>query len=195
MKLDAKVWIILGMAAIILLMVLFDEDPPAVDLAPYKREVAILKADRQEEQARFKEIVQKSNTRIKKDSIAINAKDKRIAVLEIKARQARTPKVDTLILNNPDLELFVNTQDSIIQVKQELIDTLKSALDFQIQVKEDLVQNHEAEARISKRIEGEQDKVIAKLEKAVKKKTNGNKFWKSVAVAGTVGAFILGSGL
>jgi ElaB/YqjD/DUF883 family membrane-anchored ribosome-binding protein len=195
MKLDLKTWIILGLLILLVGYILFDKPAEKTDLEPYKIEKAILTQELREQRQHAQDIIKKAKERTTRDSIAINAKDKRIAVLEIKARQARTPKVDTLILNNPDLELFVNTQDSIIQVKQELIDTLKSALDFQIQVKEDLVQNHEAEARISKRIEGEQDKVIAKLEKAVKKKTNGNKFWKSVAVAGTVGAFILGSGL
>lgn len=186
-------WIIVGLAAIIVLLVLFDRDPPAVDLTPYKTEIAILKADRQEEQARFKEIIQNSNVRAVKDSIALNAKDKRIAALEKRASQERTPEVDTIIRNSPALESFVNTQSEIIQEQKEAIDTLKASVEFHKQVNRDLITSHEAEARISKRIEGEQDVVITKLEKALKKKTKGVKAWKVATVISLVGGFFLGA--
>lgn len=195
MKLDLKTWLLILLALALVISIVTRPTNQVTDLTPFKTEIAILEADRREEQALFRSIIEKSKERTIKDSIALNAKDKRIAVLEKRAAQERTPRVDTLIRNNPDLESFVNTQSEIIQEQKEAIDTLKSSLEFQKQVNRDLVQNHEAEARISKRIEGEQDKVIAKLEKVVKKKTNGNKFWKSVAVGLGVGGFLLGSQL
>lgn len=184
-------YLVIALALVIAALILFDKDPGPVDLKPYETEIAILKADRQEEQARFKEIIQKSKVRSVKDSIALNAKDKRIAALEKRASQERTPEVDTIIRNSPALESFVNTQSEIIEEQKEAIDTLKASVEFHKQVNRDLITSHEAEARISKRIEGEQDVVIAKLQKALKKKTRGVKVWKVATVLGTVGAFLL----
>lgn len=140
---DVKVILIIVLAGVIAFLILTDKDPPSVDLAPYERAIAILEVEKREEQARFKEIIQKSNTRTKKDSISINVKDKRIRVLEVRASQERTPRVDTLIKSDPQLESFVNTQSEIIGELKEEVDTLKSSVEFHIQVNKDLVRSSE----------------------------------------------------
>lgn len=123
-----------------------------------------------------------------KDSIVIQVQDKQIARLKKLAVVQRTPKVDTLIFNNPDLEDFVGTQDKIILAQQVEIDTLKSALEFHRKVNEELITIEFAEDKIEAAMQIEYTRRIAELEKSAKKKQRGNKLLKtlSTVLAGAV---------
>lgn len=191
-----RLWfVIFGLTAIIVFIILFDKDPPSVDLAPYERAIAILEVEKQEEQALFKEIVQKSNTRIKKDSITINAKDKRIAALEKRAVQERTPRVDTLIKSDPQLESFVNTQSEIIGELKEEVDTLKASVEFHIQVNKDLVRSSEdIQATFEQQLTHTQALADA-YKKDARKSKRANRWLKAGAVVIGVGGLFLGAQL
>lgn len=120
-----KLWfVIFGLTAIIVFIILFDRDPPAVDLAPYERAIAIsdLKIDS----------LTKSNRatvrRIQEDSI-LQAEEKQAYQKSITGLQARLrnkrDRIDTLILESPALQEYVATADSVISLQSARIDSLE----------------------------------------------------------------------
>lgn len=191
---DIKFWLIIGLVAIVIFLILTrpsNTDNKLQEQA-YKTQIAILEAEKKTGEAQFKEIVEKSGTRIKKDSLAIKRYNVEINILKKKVAVSRA-RVDTIIRDNPELAVFVSHQDSIIVIQGQQIDTLKQAYASQIRVTKDLIQNHNAQERISQRIEAEKDNRIENLEKQNRRKNLGVKFWKVATVVSLVGGFFLGS--
>jgi hypothetical protein len=188
-------WIVsLILAIILILVILFQPKPPEVDITPYEIQIA--------EQNLIIDSLSKSNRarlkRIQEDSI-IQAEERasfleRYTRLKGKLGQQRV-RIDTVIRENPQVARYVELADSTIQVQAERIDTLESNLtDLRVNMKA-LVNNFNSEiaAHISKY---ENEKAIADhYQKENRKTKRANRLWKSAAVVGTVGAFLLGGQL
>ncbi len=151
----------------------------------FRTEIALLEADKLEAKAQVDSIISKQQSDTERIKVVLSAKDKEIKVLKVRLIKERTPKVDTLILNNPELESFVNTQSEIIEELQIQSDTLKHALLNQEKYFMGLVVAHEAERRAGEKIITESLARVSELEKRQRKTKKGNRLLK---VAGVLGA-------
>lgn len=169
--------------------------PPDPAAAIYEDSVKVLKADKAIIAAQIERVIETSNYKAKVSDSLLALKEKEITRLKVKASQARTPKVDTLILDNPELKVFVENQDSVIQEQGILIDTLKSQIRFEREVRESLMTMHYDADKITANLLELRSQRIVTLEKDLKKKNRGVKFWKAAAVALGVGGLLIGSSL
>lgn len=188
-----KLWyVIFALVALIILMILFEKDPsPEFQKQAYETDIAILKADRLTERHRFDSISKKSVQRAQKDSLALIASNAEITRLKKKAKEKVALIPPQVFQDHPEVEAALVSKDSVIVSLEVQNDSLKASVQFHVQVNRDLVQSHQAEANISKRIEQEQDERIAKLEKEVRKKSRGVRWLKaSVVGAGILGLFV-----
>jgi DNA repair exonuclease SbcCD ATPase subunit len=189
-------WIIV-LALLALVVYLILTRPPSHDdnKAAYLDTLRFLKLKEASIIAQERSIIKRSNDKAESDRAKLEAHDREIQALEFKLRQKRTPRVDTLILDNPELASFVDTQQEIITELKEQVDTLKSALQFREKLFDDLVTSHNAERDISERIGREQDNRIVNLEKKVKKSKRASRWLKAAAITGTIAGLFLGSQL
>lgn len=193
MKLDLKTILIAGLTVVVIVLIMRDCSRPSEEWEAERKEqydsaISELKARADRVQELQEHAIKSIAERRAKDSVVIKAKDERIATLIKQATKQRTPRVDTLILNNADLESFVNTQSEIIQEQRQEIDTLKASLEFHAKVNQDLIAQEFVEDRIEADMAIQTTMRIAELDKAAKKKGRGNKFWKglSTVLAGAV---------
>lgn len=188
-----RLWyIIFGLTAIVIFLILTRPAPYDSNKQAYTDTLTFLRAKEASIVAQGKRIIEAHRSKTKKDSLAINAKDAEIKAIKTRVVIKRII-IQPLIDSIAPLKAFVASLDSVILIQGQQIDTLKQAYASQIQTTEDLIQNHEAQARISERIEAEKDKRIENLEKQNRRKNRGVKFWKVTTVVGAVGMFLLGS--
>lgn len=117
-------WIIIGLAAVIVFLLLTDKDPSTVDLAPYETAIAI--ADHQIDS------LTKSNRatikRIQEDSI-IQAEERESFKTKLNAisrrQDIRRPQVLQQIDSLPIVKAFIETQDSVIYFQSARIYSLE----------------------------------------------------------------------
>lgn len=191
---NLQTYIIIGLGIVIILMILFDKDPPPVDLAPYKTALAI--ADHQIDS------LTKSNRatikRIQEDSI-LQAEEKQAYQKSITGLQARLrnkrDRIDTLILESPVLQEYVATADSVISFQSARIDSLeidKAELRVDIRaITENFlkqIEQHESKLKATEQLADAYKKDARKSKRAVK-------VWKIAAIIGTIGAFLGGAQL
>lgn len=193
-------FIIAGLIVVIIIFIMRDcsrpgEEKDAEREKQFKTSVAILEAEKREAKAVADSIISKQQSDTERIKVQLSAKDKEIKVLKVRLIKERTPKVDTLILNNPDLESFVNTQSEIIEELQIQSDTLKHALLNQEKYFMGLVVAHEQERKFSERLVTESLSRVDQLEKQAKKTKKGNRLLKALGVVGVAGAFVLGASL
>lgn len=183
-------WVIIGLAAVIVLMILFDRDPEPVSTQKWKDEINKLESEKATIKLGQTQIIQKSKDRAEADSLVIVTQEREIQHLYNKAAKARTPRVDTLIMDNPDLKSFVETQQEIIQEFKVQVDTLKAAVEFREQLFNDLVRSEQAEDSVNNQIRAVDLAQIAALTKEVKKEKKGKKFWRTMSfIFGGAGAY------
>lgn len=171
------------------------EQKEAEDRKAFEIADAINKAEKMEAQA-----IQDSLKKVWIDSIAkinvvVKAQDKRITVLVKQAARQRTPKVDTLILDNPDLKSFVDTQTEIIQEQRVQIDTLKSVIAFQRKLNEDLINAEFVEDKIEAQMAIEASVRISDLERSAKKRERKSKLRGILVPVALIGGFLFGASL
>lgn len=154
----------------------------------YETEIAILQVEKATVQSRQDSLVQTYKAKVRSDSASVGALESKISLLEKKAALQRTPLVDVLVQDNPELLAFVTTQQEIISELKVEIDTLKSQAQFQRKLNEDLIIAEFMEDRIEQQMALEQTRRIDELDKAAKKKGRGNRLWKGLAtvLAGAV---------
>lgn len=156
----------------------------------YKYQVAILQGKLDSARQIGTTIVKKMHERRGKDSTQLKAQESKIKALEVLALKKRTPRVDSILIDNPDLLSFVETQQEIIQEFKAEVDTLKSQLAFSHKVFDELVVNENAEDRIEQDLRELDKNRIADLEKQVKKERKGKKFWRTMSfIFGGAGAY------
>lgn len=189
-----KFWLIVGLVAIIIYLIISRPAPYDSNKDAYLDTLNFLRAKEASIIAQGQRIIKTYEDRVKADSLNLATKDVEIKAIKVRVIIKRIP-VQPLIDSIPTLRAFVELQDSLIQVQGQQIDTLKQAYASQIQTTKDLIQNHDAQARISERISEEKDLRIENLEKQNRRKNRGVKFWKVATVVSLVGGFFLGSQL
>lgn len=192
---DVKTWLIIGLTVVIVLLILFQPSKPDPERQIYIDSVKVLQSQKAEISSRFEDLRVYASNKAISDSVQLRAQEREITRLKVKASQARTPKVDTLILDNPELKVFVEAQDSVIHQQSVLIDTLKNQLRFERNVREQLVALHYDSDKISASLQELSEQRIVTLEKDLKKERRKGWFLKAVAIVGSVAAFIGGSQL
>lgn len=186
-----KLWfVIFGLTAIIVFIILFDKDPPAVDLASYERAMAIsdLKIDS----------LTKSNRatvrRIQEDSI-LQAEEKQAYQKSITGLQARLrtkrERIDTLWRDNPALREYVATADSVISFQSARINSLeidKAELRVDVKTITDnflrQIEQHEVKLKAT-------EQLAEVYKKDLRKQRRKTRLATIFGFGGTVGAFLL----
>lgn len=196
---DARTYIIIGLAFIVIILLLKDcsrpsEEREADRKEQYETEVAILKAEKTSIQARQDTLVKKVVLRSRKDSVQIALQNARIKALQTKLTNQR-PKVIEKIQADTAVLSYVNTLEEIVTEIQVQNDTLKSQIQFQRKINEDLILLEAVEDRVEADITLQTSVRIADLERSVKKKERKSRFVKILVPAAAVAGLLLGSQL
>jgi len=101
-------------------------------------------------------------------------------------------KIDTLIVENPALQEYVETADSLIQEQGNRINALEGMYGRLEQRAGQLQANFEANLKAHQEREKLKDGRILALEKKLRKKTFGNKVLQVLVVVGTIGGILIG---
>lgn len=160
----------------------------------YETEIAILKADKASIQAIQDSLVQKVVLRARKDSIEIAAQEIRIQALKTKLASQR-PKVIEKIQADTAVLSYVNTLEEVVTEQQVQIDTLKSVIQFQRKINEDLIITEITEDKIEADLAIQTTRRVAELEKLSKKKERKSRLAKVLIPVVAVAGLLLGSQL
>lgn len=104
-------------------------------------------------------------------------------------------KIDTLILENPNLASYMQTADSVFFMMKERIDTLEANLQFQASLYNELIFIKGKEVGNLNMIITQKDIVIKDLEKQARKKRRGSRLLKIGIVVLPVAGLLFGSQL
>jgi hypothetical protein len=196
MKQKLPWFLVAGLTLVVILLILFNRGNPKPELQKqaFETQIAILEADKLTAKAVADSIISKQQSDTERIKIVISAKDKEIHRLKTRTVTTRVviqPMVDTI----PALKTHLEAQDSLVASLQIQSDTLKHAL--YISGKNFMALNvaFQEERRASEKIITESLARIETLQKQQRKTKKGNRLLKVLGVAGTVGAFVLGSGL
>jgi vacuolar-type H+-ATPase subunit E/Vma4 len=194
-------WVIIVLAAIIVLMLLFDKDPVDPNKEreeQFKRENAILKIEKAEISARFDSVVQTSQHKAISDSVKLSVKEKEIKGFKRQVSQLRQ-QVNDQVDSLPVVKKFIALQDSVIQKQGETLDTFRLSLAFHRNVIKRLDNLHVDSERIASEMqakcEARLQEVTEDYRKQARKAKRANRFLKAGAVVLGVGGFLLGSQL
>jgi len=124
--------------------------------------------------------------------VAKKASDSTISGLTKKLATKKT-KIDTLIVENPALQEYVETAENLIQEQGNRIDALEGMYGRLEQRSGQLQANFEANLKAHQEREKLKDDRITVLEKKLKKKTFGNKVLQVLVVVGSIGGILLGA--
>lgn len=97
--------------------------------------------------------------------------------------------IDTM----PTLKVFVEQQDSLIQLQAVRIDSLiieKQVMDKNYTL---LIAAKDQELAAVRQVNANMDEILKLKNKDLRKQRTGNKLWKGLAIVGTVGGVFLGS--
>lgn len=184
------------MALVIIALIVFDRDPPSVDLIPYETAIAIadLKIDSLTKGgAKLAAKIKSDSIKRDKQSKAYQqeVKIKSAAIAKLKAN----PRVVYIRESEPTIDSLIVAYDSIGELKDRRIDTLEVSLDeLQINMKA-------VNVNCDQMLEAERDKfkaseeLISDLEKQVKRSKRGNRRLTAGIVVSAVAGLFLGSGL
>lgn len=104
-------------------------------------------------------------------------------------------KIDTLILENPNLASYMQTADSVFAMMRERIDTLEADKQFQEGLFSQMIYIKDKQIANLEIVSSQKDIVIKDLEKQARKKRRGNRLLKIGVIALPVLALIGGSQL
>lgn len=186
-------WVIIGLAAVIVLMILFDRDPEP-NTQPWKDTIAQKEVEIQSLAKQNQSLLNK----LKEDSIR-EASERSSFLGQINGLKSRLAKqrvkIDTVILENPEVARYVELADSTIQAQEIRIDTLESNLSGLRVDLGKLTANFQEQIKLHEQKFAASQEMNQELEKDLKKKKRGIKWLKAGAVAGTIAGFVLGSNL
>lgn len=161
----------------------------------YETEIAILKVEKATVQLRQDSLVRTYKAKVRSDSASVGALESKISQLEKKAAIQRTPLVDVLVQDNPELLAYVTTQQEVITELKVEIDTLKSQAQFQRKLNEDLIIAEFMENKIEQQMALESTRRIEDLEKQSRKKERKSRLKTMLIPAVAALTFLLGSQL
>lgn len=187
-------WVVIGLAAVIVLMILFDRDPEPVNTQPWKDTIAKVNEQLSDSSARIQSLL-KENKELKVEHRA----EKESFVGQINGLKTRLAqkrvKIDTLILDNPELAEYVAVADSTIEVQTARIETLEFQYDKLEVNMEAVVLNFEEQIKLHEQKFEAQKELTKDYQKQARKERRKATLFKVTTVVGTVGAFLLSSQL
>jgi DNA repair exonuclease SbcCD ATPase subunit len=185
-------WIILALIAIIAALILFDKDPPATDTTAFKQQIEKDRTVIRELQSELAETL----ARIKQDSLQqvseAEAYRKDVDSLTSRIGQLkRSPRVITVLAENPEVEALVDQQDSLIVTQAARIDTLEVNLsDLRIDLAQ-VKRNFEGQIQAYESIRESQTQIIAAQEKEIRRHKREKRAAIGAGIAGVLAALIL----
>lgn len=191
-----QTWVIIGLAAVIVIMLLFDKDPEPNREAEEQLKVALAIADLKIDS------LSKSRTKlarkIAEDSI-LQAEERHtfqnaIGSLQTRLRQRRD-KIDTLILESPALREYVATADSVIAFQSARIDSLESdKAELRVDVRE-ITANFEAQLEAMRSKLKSTEEIAGVYKKEARRAKRSARWLKAAIPVVGVGLFLLGAQL
>lgn len=160
----------------------------------YETEVAILKVEKATVQSRQDSLVRRYKEKVKTDSISLALQHSRIKVLQTKLTNQR-PKVIEKIQADTAVLSYVNTLEEVVGEQQVQIDTLKSVVEFQRKMNEELISIERIEDRIESEMAIQNSRRISELEQQGRKKERKNRLAKILVPVAAVLGLIGGSQL
>lgn len=185
-------WIIIGLAAVIVFLLLTDKDPQSVDLVPYETALAI--ADQrilqlEQDSIKLAHKIKSDSLKQAKEKIEYQRKDEKKS-REI-ARLKANPKVIEVLAANPETDSLVKALEEKNELQQVRIDTLESNLStLRVDMKK---MNENFSARLSE-TEGKLKSTQALADaykRDAKKSKRANRVLKVLCVALPVAALLL----
>ena len=192
MKIDLKFYIILGLLLALIISILTRPTKEIVDLKPYETAVAI--AD-----AKIKELTAQNSTllnKVSKDSIR-QAENRSLFIREISGLKSRLGKqrvrIDTFLVQNPEVANYVATADSVIAFQSARIDSLESdKAELRVDVRE-ITSNFEAQLEAMRSKLKSTEEIAGVYKSQVRKEKTKVKVWRVATVVGIVGSLWIGS--
>ena len=187
MKLDWKLWLIIGLTLAVILLILLRPQTPTEDnrKKPYQDTIEALRVERAFNHARIDSLFRASKTNAEQTKQIVAAKNEEISVLKVKASKQRVV-VQPIIDNSPELKAFIATQDSILRATEAKADTLQRAFDFQLKVTDSLNVVVIDKQQIEDQMFTECSKRVDKLEKDKEKERKKKTVWKRIAESAIV---------
>lgn len=170
MKIKWEFIVIIALLAIFVLRECTRHTPTDSGKTYYEDTIKVLRQEKAVIQARQNDQVKVSNAKGKSDSAQISRMDSKIQALQKKAVGQRVV-IESVIIDNPALKSYIDTQQEIIFELQVEVDTLKSQIAFREMLYADLVALDYQEDKFEAQMQIESSKRIADLEKQLKKKS------------------------
>jgi hypothetical protein len=186
------IWIILALIAIIAALILFDKDPPATDTTVFKQQIEQDRTVIRELQSELAETL----ARIKRDSLQqvseAEAYKRDTDSLSARISQLkRSPRVITVLAENPEVDSLVKSQDSLIVTQAARIDTLTVNLaDLRVNLRQVRL-NFEGQINALESISSNQSEIIAVQEKELKRERRQKRLAIITGIVTTVAALVL----
>jgi hypothetical protein len=190
------IWVIIGLVAVSVALILLWPEPEPVDLDPYKRAIAIadIRIDSLTSANR------KLASKIAQDSLQ-QAQEKKtyIVTIEKKVREIENLKANPVVVKiretTPEVNALIIEMERMDSVKTERIATLENNLDG-LRVDMRQMESNFGELLQSEREKFNAQKAISdELAKDLKKAKRSGRLAKILIPIAAVGAFLLGNGL
>lgn len=195
MKITWLHYLVIGLVAVIIAMILFWPKPQ-----PSEREIKLaqanetLKAQVAESDKVGKEIV----TKMAKDNLEDLKALKRFEIenkrLRVKIANIK-PRVDSILIRFPVADTLFRSQDSLIQVQAHRIDSLTLEKLVMQKSFSALVMQKDTEIQSLLEINRNMDKIVDLKNKENRRARRGNKLWKAAAITLGVSGVLVGSQL
>jgi len=183
-------WALILMALVIIALILFSLKPKTTDLSPFRAQQALAELE-------IKELKQSNGAllnRIKSDS-AEQVKQRSSFISQINGLRSnlgkQRVKIDTIVLENPEVARYVELADSTIQIQTARIDTLENDLEgLRINARE-LQKNFEGIIAAQATQLNAEREISSEYKSQVRKARRGSRVWKALAVVLPVGVLLL----
>lgn len=188
-------WLVVGLLAVIIAMILFWPKPqPSTVIIQARDSIQriteanrILAMNARTLETRLVETQVKSKSDSARFYREITVKNQQLARKRV--------QIDTLILENPNLASYMETADSVFSMMHSRIDSLEAEKKFLQGVYNDLVYMKAKQISNLEMVVFQKDLIIRDQEKTIKKRSRGAKLWKAAAVTLGVAGVVVGSQL
>jgi len=168
--------------AIVLIYLLFNNS--GTELPPVNQsKITELKTNIQKAEASMKSIIVKAKNDSVKHAEVTKAQEKEILKWKRIAKQAKTPRVDTIIRENPEVGIYVQYLDSIVVSQDAEIASLKTQTSDQWQSFNELIHASDSVGEAHKALNLELQNSLDLAYKQNKKLKRQNRFLKVSIVA------------
>ena len=186
------IWIIIALLLLVIGLIVFWPSPEPDNTRIWKEQISRDKAIREELQGKLTETL----ARIKQDSLQqvseAEAYKRDVDSLSARISQLRrSPRVITVLAENPDVKALVDQQDSLITVQAARIDTLTVNLaDLRVNLHQ-VRSNFEGQITALESISSNQSEIIAVQEKELKRERRQKRLAIIGGIVTTIAALVL----